>query len=65
LYSLGLRTVQDLERYYEVEKGTENDDNVKTAVQHAIDIHGEGGDDGLGSISIQVALALRHELEEK
>jgi hypothetical protein len=65
LYSLGLRTAQDLERYYEVGGGVEHNDKIKRATQDAIDFLGERGDDGLSTVSIQVALTLRHDFDEK
>jgi len=62
LYSLGLRTIQDLERYYEVEQGTEESEKVKMVIEQLVHLEDDDGtQDGMIEMSIRVALALRHD----
>lgn len=59
LYSLGLRTVEELERYYEVVPGVAAEETLS---------HFEAGvtrsEEATEEITIKVALALRHDLSQ-
>jgi hypothetical protein len=60
-----LRTIEDLERYYEVEQGTEDSEKVRTVVQKVVRQEEENIQEGLLDVSILVALALRRDFAEK
>lgn len=59
LYSLGLRSLEELDKYYEVTPGILDDE---TLALHDGDV--QRNEDTLAEISIRVSLALRHELSQ-
>ena len=67
LYTLGLRTLDDLERYFEVDNETQGSGQVRTAVERVLerDEGDESVQQGLNDISIKIALALRHDFAER
>lgn len=61
LYALGLRTVEDLEAYYDVETEKTKDSQLVELEQR----ERFGDDTGLGETWIKIALGLRKDLEIK
>ncbi|EGO26473.1 hypothetical protein SERLADRAFT_447668 [Serpula lacrymans var. lacrymans S7.9] len=59
LYNLGLRTLEDLERYYEVEPGRCGQETLAV-----IEAAGRESDEAIVERSIKVALALRHDFSQ-
>ncbi|KAH7883222.1 hypothetical protein F5I97DRAFT_1903328 [Phlebopus sp. FC_14] len=60
LYNLGLRTIEDLEKYYEVTPGMTGEETLAL-----LNVGKNVSEDTATEISIKVALALRHEFNEK
>lgn len=65
LYSLGLRSIEHLERYYEVEPGTEDNTSTQEMIGDMGTEDGSGNTDKLTEISIKVGLALRSDFDQK
>ncbi|KAG6335491.1 hypothetical protein ID866_3598 [Astraeus odoratus] len=59
LYSLGLRTLEELEKYYEVIPGVIEGENPTHSTYD-----GHQDEDAVAEISVKVALALRHDLSQ-
>jgi nucleotidyltransferase/DNA polymerase involved in DNA repair len=58
LYSLGLRTIEELERYYEVTPGVTDEDTLSLLESNL------AKDEVTTEKSIKIALALRHDLSQ-
>ncbi|KIJ65936.1 hypothetical protein HYDPIDRAFT_174727 [Hydnomerulius pinastri MD-312] len=59
LYSLGLRTIEELERYYEITPGVTDEDTLSL-----LEANNSVNEEAAAEISIKVALALRHDFSQ-